>query len=418
MNDGLVHLECAVKNYEWGKRGRNGEVSTLRSARGEETDSDEPHAELWIGTHPSAPSIVDHRHGTHARRPLANLLTDRPELLGKAASEFGGDLPFLLKVLSIEKALSIQSHPDKALAERLHSEKPYIYGDANHKPEMVVALSDFEALCGFCEHEELAEALRRVPELRDACGDDRADAYSKASLDDRLAELRKLFSSVASAPREKIEHATRSMCDRLESSKARGEKLADKEELILRLRTQHPHDVGLLIAWFMNHVRLEAGRAMVVSPNEPHAYVSGDAIEVMATSDNVARVGFTNKFKDVDVACSSLSYAQRKPSLAEAIRFERFPGLELYRPKFREFEIWRLSMRNGETATLPAPPGAMLMLVLGGGFDVSFENGSRGERAKCGDVFFVPSGTGMTARASTDDAEAWFAACNGMGFAR
>merc|ERR1719330_954776 len=110
-----------------------------------------------MGDHPSGPSSVQSPHpgGGHS---LIRALTRTPSLLGV---KLAGDakLPFLLKVLSINKALSIQSHPDRALAERLHRERPDVYKDPNHKPEIAIALTNFEALCGF---RPLAEILELV----------------------------------------------------------------------------------------------------------------------------------------------------------------------------------------------------------------------------------------------------------------
>jgi mannose-6-phosphate isomerase class I len=117
-----------------------------------------------MGTHPSGPSTL--AEGNLSGEQLLAYIRDHPEILGDAASKFGVDLPFLFKVLSVNTALSIQSHPDKALAECLHAERPNEYKDSNHKPEMTIALSDFESLCGFCPHEEIANALKNNPESR------------------------------------------------------------------------------------------------------------------------------------------------------------------------------------------------------------------------------------------------------------
>ena len=133
----------------------------------------EPYAELWMGTHPSGPSVV-----RASGEPLLDHVRRHPGELGERVAErFGGDLPFLFKVLSVRTALSIQAHPDKVLAESLHAERPGVYKDANHKPEMALALTDFEALSGFVESEALARALEETPELR-ACVGDGAEAVA------------------------------------------------------------------------------------------------------------------------------------------------------------------------------------------------------------------------------------------------
>lgn len=113
------------------------------------------------------------------------------------AAKFNGQLPFLFKVLSIAKALSIQAHPDKTLAERLHAERPQVYKDDNHKPEMAIALTEFEGLCGFRPLEEIAAALKDFPELAVVVGQDVADGFfKKTSLNEtssRKAALKSVF---------------------------------------------------------------------------------------------------------------------------------------------------------------------------------------------------------------------------------
>ena len=148
-------VKPVVKDYAWGIRGLDSRVAryALESGTLDEIDPSAPYAELWIGTHPKGESM------------LAN---------GKSLrSVLGAELPFLLKILSAGKALSIQAHPDKKLAEELHAANPDKYGDDNHKPEMAIALTPFEAMCGFRRLEEIAALLKKHPEFA-ACISDEA----------------------------------------------------------------------------------------------------------------------------------------------------------------------------------------------------------------------------------------------------
>ena len=129
-----VRLDCVVQHYAWGSDA-TGLVARLTN----HTTTDKPCAELWMGTHPSGPSTI---HST--KQTLS-------EYLG------GRQLPFLFKVLSVKTALSIQAHPDKKLAEQLHSRDPKNYPDDNHKPEMAIAVTNFEALCSFRTVEDVDE---------------------------------------------------------------------------------------------------------------------------------------------------------------------------------------------------------------------------------------------------------------------
>ena len=143
----VIGLIPTVQDYAWGIRGMDSRVAryALENNALDDVNPDTPYAELWIGTHPKAPS----------RLKTGELLQDA----------IGEELPFLLKVLSAGKALSIQAHPDKENAERLNEENPSKYGDANHKPEMAIALTPFEAMCGFRRLEEISFLIKKHPEF-------------------------------------------------------------------------------------------------------------------------------------------------------------------------------------------------------------------------------------------------------------
>merc|ERR1719230_905180 len=160
----MLRLACSVQKYDWGKLGKESTCALLKAAGDPpffssvneggdkfEINEDQTYAEYWIGTHPNGPSLVCSKDAQPI--PLKDHLKANPNLLGnEAKAPWGGkgELAFMLKVLSIRKALSIQAHPNRPLATQLHKERPEIYKDPNHKPEMAVALSEnFEALCGF-----------------------------------------------------------------------------------------------------------------------------------------------------------------------------------------------------------------------------------------------------------------------------
>ncbi len=148
-------LSPSVKNYPWGRLGKSSlvaELSLLPDAISEVT----PYAELWMGSHPSDPSSI---------LPEGPLLLEyiqaNPKSLGeRVLAKYGPQLPFLFKVLSVEKALSIQAHPDKSLAGILHKRDPANYPDDNHKPELALAVSQFEVLCGFRSLEEIERLVK------------------------------------------------------------------------------------------------------------------------------------------------------------------------------------------------------------------------------------------------------------------
>lgn len=149
----------AIKTYDWGSVGTSSKVAQLASKVdvkfANELDANTPYAELWMGDHVSGPSILKETGET-----LDKWLSKHPTAIG------GMDkLPFLFKVLSITKPLSIQVHPNKKQAEHLHATRPDIYKDPNHKPEISIALTDFSALCGFRTPSELHRLMRSKYEM-------------------------------------------------------------------------------------------------------------------------------------------------------------------------------------------------------------------------------------------------------------
>nr|XP_026649704.1 mannose-6-phosphate isomerase [Zonotrichia albicollis] len=154
-------LSCAVQNYSWGKVGLESEVAKL-VASGDplvQIQPDLPYAELWMGTHPRGDALI--RDNRIPQKTLGQWIADNPACLGaKVKDAFQGHLPFLFKVLSVNTALSVQAHPNKELAAKLHAQFPEHYPDANHKPEMAIALTPFEGMCGFRPVEEIVSFLQ------------------------------------------------------------------------------------------------------------------------------------------------------------------------------------------------------------------------------------------------------------------
>lgn len=161
-----------------------------------------------------------------------------------------------------------------------------VYKDANHKPEMALAITEFEALCSFCPHEELLSALDTVPELAECCGAAHVAALraSQPGSPARCAALAAAFHEVMACPAGLARAYVERMCARLQREAAEGRELTPRELLALRLELQYPGDVGVLAAWFLNYLRLQPGQAVALPANEPHAYISGEIMECMATS--------------------------------------------------------------------------------------------------------------------------------------
>jgi mannose-6-phosphate isomerase len=275
----VFRISGAYQNYDWGKRGLSSQVAQLASATdvaGKAVDVDEgkPYAELWMGTHPSGPSHV---------YPTSDLLkktvdAQGKELLGDKIDATYHDLPYLFKVLSIAKALSIQAHPDKTLAKELHKNFPQHYKDDNHKPEMAIALTDFEAFCGFKPLEEIAACLEKVPEFATVAGKSVTDEFiatvtAKKDVTTNKAALKKLLNAVMTADTSLVKTQLSALVERFSKTNP---KKGSLEELVVRLDQQYPGgDIGCFTMMLLNYVQLKSGEAMFLRANMPHAYLSG-----------------------------------------------------------------------------------------------------------------------------------------------
>jgi mannose-6-phosphate isomerase len=303
-------LRNPIRDYAWGSR------SALAELTGRPAPAPTPEAELWMGAHPAAPSEVRADSGWVS---LPDWIRRDPEaVLGvETARRFGGELPFLFKVLAPERALSIQTHPDAERAragfERENAaglelgDPKRSYRDPNPKPELICALTRFRLLCGFRRAEEILRgflALRLssleplIAELRGAPEGGGLERFFRALMTRDDEERRRLAEEVAEA-------ATRGEQDRLVCG------------WVQELAHQHPGDVGVLAPLLLNPIELGPGQALYLPAGELHSYLGGVGVELMANSDNVLRGGLTTKHVDVTELLDTLSFREGLPPLLE-----------------------------------------------------------------------------------------------------
>ncbi|KAJ3285565.1 Mannose-6-phosphate isomerase [Rhizoclosmatium sp. JEL0117] len=386
----FTRLRVKTQPYEWGKLGMDSKAGQLASADPSTViAASTPYAELWMGTHPNAPSLV-----WDTSVPLKAALTST-NLSPAVSAKFDADLPFLFKVLSVNKALSIQAHPDKQLARFLFEKRPDLYKDPNHKPEMAVALTDFEALIGFRPLSEIQHHLVAYPELR-ACIDDTAyEAFSQAP---SKASLKLVFASLMQRDPALVATQIRDLITRLATTTAEAWPVGTLNELLIRLDSQYPNDVGVFCALLLNFVRLKEGQGIFLAANEPHAYLSGDIIECMAASDNVVRSGLTPKFKDVNTLVDMLTYnnGSADSQILNGVTYNHGKTSLLYDPPIDEFSIIRtkLGVRGEEHFSGLAGPSILLVTEGNGSLVVDGEEVVAG----CGFVFFVGAGVEVVAK--------------------
>ncbi|MFD8409646.1 mannose-6-phosphate isomerase, class I [Streptomyces anulatus] len=279
-----------VRHYGWGS------VTAIPELAGVEPDGT-PQAELWMGAHPTAPSLVQRRGEP---QPLDRVIEEGPESeLGEPVlRRFGPRLPFLLKLLAAETPLSLQVHPDLAGAaagfkrenERgIPLDAPHrTYRDGNHKPEMIVALGSFEGLCGF-------RTARDCAGLLSALNLDRMHRYCTTlrSVPEESA-LRQVFSAFLTEGPALVNDVTRAVAREAHTAGPYQAAFAGYDSIA----RAHPADPGLLPALMLNHFRLAPGEGLFLGAGVPHAYIRGLGVEVMAGSDNVLRCGLTTKHVD------------------------------------------------------------------------------------------------------------------------
>ncbi|XP_077297025.1 mannose phosphate isomerase [Arctopsyche grandis] len=364
-----MELQCSVQNYDWGKLGHESEVARLAAicSKSITVDESKPYAELWMGTHVNGPSFVvdtDESLSVWLQRNMDSLGSD-------VRKEFGDQLPFLFKVLSVRKALSIQAHPNKKHAEELHISRPDLYKDPNHKPELAIALTPFQAMCGFRSIDEIQYFLKELPELQTVLGEELCKNLLSADSDNKVY-LKEAFRQLMQCDTTIID---KTLIEFLKRAEGESKEYQDKflYQLLKRLHSEFPSDRGCWCIYFLNYVILKPGEAIFLGPNVPHAYLFGDCIECMACSDNVVRAGLTPKFIDVPTLIEMLIYESQavdniifKPITEDAYT-------KVWRPPVKDFAVAEIRIPANSTSSYNTimRPSASILLVISGNAKVS-----------------------------------------------
>jgi mannose-6-phosphate isomerase len=365
-------LTGVVRPYAWGSR------TILATLQGRPVPSDGPEAELWLGAHPDDPSTVTRPEGPIS---LATLIAEDPkgQLGSEVAGEFGSRLPYLMKVLAAEAPLSLQAHPDAEYARRAFADQeadpaaPRNYTDPYHKPEMLVAVTPFRALCGF-----------RAPEVSAAVLED-LDVPRLAPV---VAALRAGVGRLGEAVRTLLSWPADDRRPLVDAVLAAG---GTSHALVAELARHYPGDPGVLVALLLNHVRLEPGEAIWLPAGNLHAYLSGAAVEIMAASDNVLRGGLTAKRVDVDELLRVLRFEVLDEPVLRPV--DVAPGVVTWPVPAREFALYRIRIDGGaEPISIPGA-GPRIVLGTGGEFTVS-ESGGGSVTVGTGAAAYAPADAG------------------------
>ncbi|MGI9615049.1 MAG: mannose-6-phosphate isomerase, class I [Acidimicrobiales bacterium] len=373
-------LTGIVRGYAWGDR-RAIAAMQKRSPTGE------PEAELWFGAHPVAPSLVGGDGGS-----LLDAVATRPApLLGPDVANRFGRFPYLLKVLAAAEPLSIQAHPslDAAAAGFAKEEAAGIpidspvrtYRDDNHKPELICALTPFEAKCGFRSPTSVVASIETVLGAERANGtlpDDRggrlleelghrmtSGSDQAAAIADALGWLLKLTPEEASAVVARLVGVAE------ECSGPVGNGVAEEIRWTAELHRRYPFDVGVVVSLLLNHVSLAPGDAMFLGAGNLHAYLRGVGVELMANSDNVVRGGLTEKHIDVD---ELLAIVDTTPAPAPVQR--PTSNAHTYESPVDEFALTRIGRSGQPLRRRFDPIGPEMLLVTEGEVAVQAVDGS------------------------------------------
>lgn len=422
----MIPIQGCVKNYHWGKIGNDSYIARFQAVSQEQQtslatradgspthssssdgitkdDQDKPLAELWFGAHPSGPAnvIVDKQ-----AIKLDIFLAKHPEMVATVElyRKFNKKLPFLFKILSIGQPLSLQAHPNKKLAQALHHSDPQNYPDPNHKPELAIALTEFEILCDFRPAKEILSFMKNVPSFKQVVGGDKnVELYSKAleqneSQERQRALLATCFKSLMTCDKEIILKQTKNLLLDLEGDLSSAIDI-QLQNVIKEFHKLYPGDPGIFAPFFLNYLRLAPGEAVYLKANKLHAYIKGECIECMACSDNVVRAGLTTKYRDVDTLISMLDYESAKDTKDVLLpgvckQQNSGPSVISYAPT-EEFKVDRVTITQSNTPsgeyTLSALPSGSFVVVLSGKATVKdFFNLKTEHKLTLGSAAYIP----------------------------
>lgn len=296
-----------------------------------------------------------------------------------------------LKILSFQKALPLQIHPDKTLAEQLHKSNPDKYSDPNHKPEIAIALSNFELFVGFKPLHEIENLFKLAPLQRFLPTETNAPTF-----DDSL--LREISRILLTLPPLLVSETISSLLTIPEAQFGPNQRYIPG--LLTRLKKMYPEtDNGSLVATIlMNYITLGPGEAVCVPADSMHAYLTGDIMECMARSDNVINTGFCPKAEsdDVDLFTGALSFQPHDVESALLRTKKSDVGgcwkTEVYEPPFSEFSVLGVRLGKGEKEVHRGIGGVSLLVVVRGNGWMEVKGEEKKFELREGWVYFVGAG--------------------------
>lgn len=373
-------LHNKIQHYDWGTKN---EEAFIPNFLGIKPVLDETYAELWIGAHPKSPSEIVIDDTNYNLNEVIELFPN--EILGeKVAAKFNNKLPFLLKVLSAARALSIQTHPNKQQAEFLHQKDPINYPDDNHKPEIAIALDSLIAVAGFRPTKEIKEIFTKNYELRDFVGDKNYECIVNGDEAELEANIKTVYNFIMRKAEDTVQ--VEKLITRLLEKFSKLDKPSKEEIQFMEQYKLYGFDTGLLSFFLFNLIELKPRQAIFTDAGIPHAYIKGNIVECMANSDNVVRAGLTNKFQDVEVLLDIIDYSFEKYNI---INDSQDSDEVIFKTTAKEFEVSLLSKSGNEEREYLSNNKPAIFIVLSGSIAIS-SHGAKEQYVK-GEVFLVPA---------------------------
>ncbi len=377
-------LKGEIQHYAWGGSDYLPELLDVSNP------DQKPFAELWMGAHKKAPSslVLDNQSIS-----LEEVIAQNPiQVLGEEVSQkFQKRLPFLFKVLDVKDMLSIQVHPTKREAEKGFKKeneagipltaKHRNYRDDNHKPEIMVALTEFWLLHGFRKEEEIEEILDQVPEFKELKGQWSEGKYFQ------------LYKYIMELPQEEVNRILSPLAERLIPAYKKDELAKDTPDfwaaraIVNSVLPEGDYDRGIFSVYLFNLVHANPGEGIFQDAGIPHAYLEGVNVELMANSDNVLRGGLTPKHIDVPELLKHVVFEAVEPHILKGESLS--PEESVYKSPAPDFELSQIVIHTGKDYQKDDPHSVEIVIVMDGNVNVKSKHNSLSLGK--GEIFLVPA---------------------------
>ncbi|MCB0753678.1 MAG: mannose-6-phosphate isomerase, class I, partial [Ignavibacteriae bacterium] len=284
-------------------------------------------------------------------------------------------------ILSIEKALSIQTHPNKKVAKVLHKNDPKNYPDSNHKPEIAIAIDKLNAIVGLKNLENIKNSFIKYPQLNLLLSKEINEKLFSVKSKFNEDFIKEVYSEVMNASDRKIKLCVNSLLEFI-SQKSKKNKI---EAQFLAEYNNYGFDVGLISLLLFNFIQLKKDEAIFTKAGIPHAYLGGNIVECMANSDNVVRAGLTSKFKDINTLTKILEIE----TAFSNVEIKESKNITLYVTPAEEFRIEKITLNKDFDKNKFITNGINIFLILDGIIEVTFGS-KKSEIYKKGEAFFIP----------------------------